>query len=117
MTIIQKLQATFLDWRSALFGKSEREREAESYRSRSSIFWSAKDIFTEQNRKTEKLASLARYIEALSALEQKAVRQKKNANRYRNAMKAAMNDRLMIETGRMVYDPAFGAWVVKGADQ
>lgn len=30
------------------------------------------------------------------------------------AIKLAQNDRLMIETGRMVYDPAFGAWVVKG---
>lgn len=75
--------------------------------------WVNDPFYTEENRRNEKLASLARYIESLSKLEQKAVRQKKNVNRYRNAMKAAMNERLGIEMGSIVWSPEFGAWVQK----
>lgn len=72
------------------------------------------DRINEAHRRNEKLASLARWIDGATRVAVKLKGQKKRYSHILDAIKVAQTDRLMIETGRMVYDPAFGAWVVKG---
>lgn len=76
--------------------------------------WQNDPFYTEEQRRTEKLASLARWIEAARRTVDTKKAQKKKHSHIVEATKLAQTDRLMIETGRMVYDPAFGVWVVKG---
>lgn len=105
MTLASKLLHTFRNWRSALFGRPEREPDQR---------WVHHSFYTEEQRRNEKLAQLARWIEAARRTVDTKKAQKKKHSHIVEAIRIAQNNRLMIETGRMVYDPAFGAWVVKG---
>ena len=107
MSLITKILSPFLEVKKWLFGKKD-------HGDPSQWVWQNDAFYTEEQRRNERLASLARYIEGASSVVDKRKKDKKRHSDVLEAIKLAQTERLMIETGRMVYDPAFGAWVVKG---
>lgn len=75
--------------------------------------WVNDPFFTEHQRKTEKLASLARWIEDARVLVDKRKKQKKQHSNVLAAIKKAQTHRLEIEMGKRVFDPEFGDWILK----
>lgn len=75
--------------------------------------WVNDQFFTEHQRKTEKLASLARWIEGARVLVEVRKKQKKRYSDVLAAITKAQTHRLEIETGKRVYDPVFGDWILK----
>lgn len=75
--------------------------------------WYREPFFTEHQRKTEKLASLARWIEGARVLVERRKKAKKKHSDVLAAIQKAQRHRLEIETGKRVYDPAFGDWILK----
>lgn len=72
--------------------------------------WHDAAFFTEHQRKTEKLASLARYIEGARAVVEKRRAQKKKHSDVLEAIKQAQTERLEIELGRRVFNGT--CWVL-----
>ena len=66
--------------------------------------WERHDFFTEHQRKAEKLASLARYMDSIKALREKAIRQKKCRSHFDAALQSAMTERLEIEGGARTFN-------------
>jgi cation diffusion facilitator CzcD-associated flavoprotein CzcO len=73
--------------------------------------WYEEGFFTDDKRKAEKLASLARYMDTVKALREKAIKQKKRHSHLDDALQSAMTERLEIEAGRRVFDGT--AWTLE----
>lgn len=108
MTIIQKLITALKDYVGA-FGIGRKTDHGNPM----DWEWVNDPFFTEEQRKTEKLAALARYIVDAKALVERRKSQKKKHTDVLAAIFQAQCERLEIETGRRVWSPAFGAWVKK----
>jgi hypothetical protein len=72
--------------------------------------WETDSFYTADRRKAEKLASLARYMDTVKALREKAIKQKKRHSHLDDALQSAMTERLEIEAGRRVFDGT--AWTL-----
>lgn len=108
MTLIQKAITALKDYLRAFVKRGDDCASS----STEMCFWTH-DFFTEHNRKTEKLASLARYIEGAKAEVEKRKAQKKKHSDVLAAIQQAQHERLGIESGSIVWSPEFGAWVQK----
>lgn len=104
MTTLSKLITALKGWKEGLFGKKAPEPAP---------VWQDHSFYTEENRKTEKLASLARWIEQARKDVEKKRGQKKRFSHIEAAIRVAQTERLEIETNRRVYSPRFGAWLLK----
>jgi len=62
-------------------------------------------------KKTQRLAEIAKERSYLFAHKSEILKSKKP---FYRRLRDLTNEEIQIETGRMVYDPASGAWVVKG---
>lgn len=102
--LVQKLLSVLSDWRTGVFGPRQVVSVDTAFQSH--------PFFTDHQRKTEKLASLARYIEGAGQAYRKAVAQKKRNLHILQAIESAQRERLEIETGRRVWNGS--AWVAKG---
>lgn len=133
MTLITKILTPFLEVKKWLFGKpvevAPTWQNDPFYEAKKSLAaailkpsWFGKmeaererlNGLTDAQRKNEKLVALARYIVVAIALKKKKQAQKKRHSHIVKGIETAQRERLEIETGKRVYDPAFGAWVVKG---
>lgn len=105
MKLITKILTPFLEVKKWLFGKKE-ETEQTFFAG-----WMLDPFFTEENRKTEKLASLARYIEGATVVVAKRKAQKKKTSDVLFAIQGAQRERLEIETGKRTFNGT--SWVLK----
>lgn len=71
--------------------------------------WEQHSFYTEDKRKTEKLAALARYRGVLKDLIVTKKRQKKKTSHIEKAVRDAMTETLEIESGARVFNGT--AWV------
>jgi len=136
MSLLTKILTPFLEVKKWLFGKRD-HGDPSQWAWQNDPFYAAKkplvDAYTapsfvgrmeaererfngltDAQRKNEKLASLARWLEVAGEKYTKLRQQKKRSSHVLKAIADAQRERMEIELGRRVYDPAFGAWVVKG---
>ena len=106
MTLLTKILTPFREVKKWLFGKPEEVAPKD-------WTWVSDEFYASSRRKWHKIDSLRHWIEVTETLADRRQSQRKAHLPIRAQIKRVEQEIRDIENGRMVYDPAFGAWVVK----
>ena len=82
------------------YGFFRREHAGLPFDDQGSIFWYNDSFFTEEKRRNERLAQIARERDALKEALKKAVKQKKARAPIYQALRALSVEELRVETGK-----------------
>ena len=82
------------------YGFFRREHAGLPFDDQGSIFWYNDSFYTEEKRRNERLAQIARERDALKEQLAKAIRDKKARSPYYKALRALTNEELALDGGK-----------------